>query len=116
MLLKKKELAEAVSAKMQQLGLNSQPAFVAWLAARGCKIHQATISRLLNMEIKEDSRRVRDVCKYAEIDLNKFVVRAAPQGSTVLMDALAAVWDGTKPHERWLARIIRTAGAVPPVH
>ena len=100
---------------MRELGLKSQPAFASWLSAKGCKIHQTTISRLLNREIKEDSPRVRELCSYAGIDINQFVILTAPQNSVLLMDALTEVWDGTKPHERWLARMIRAAGTAPPV-
>ncbi len=115
MLLKKKELAAEVTAKMAELGLKSEPAFVTWLSERGCKLHQTTLNRVLNLRIKEDSRRVRELCKYAEIDIEKFVVRTAPQKSALLMDALAEAWDGSKPQEKWLARVIKTAGAAPPV-
>jgi len=104
-----------VTAKMAELGLKSQPAFVAWLSERGCKLHQTTLHRVLNLKIKEDSRRVRELCRYAEIDIAKFVVRTAPQKSDLLMGALAEAWDGTRPQEKWLARVIRTAGAAPPV-
>lgn len=116
MLLKKRELAEAVQAKMKDLDLASQPALVAWLRTKGCQVHQTTISRLLSLEIKEDTHRVKEICRYADIDLRKYVVRTSPKKSNVLMGALESVWDGSRAHERWLARMIKTAGAAPPVY
>ncbi len=116
MVLKRKELADAVADRMKELGIKTQPAFVEWLEKKGCMVHQATLSRLLNQEIYEVSNRVKSVCKYAGIDIRMFVVRAVPQKSRLLMKALEQAWDGSKPRERWLARLIKAAGAAPPAN
>ncbi len=114
MLLRKKELADALRARMADLKVSSQIDFERWLKKKGCKVDQTTISRLLNLEIKDDTRRVKQLCRYAGININDFVIRVSPKESDVLMKALETVWDGTAPHERWLARVIKTAGAAPP--
>lgn len=114
MVLKRNALAEALKAKMAELEIKTQPGFVAWLAANGCEVHQSTVSRLLNCEIRDNTRRVEEVCRYAKIPLDKYLVRPDPKTSKPLMSALAQVWNGSKPHERWLVRMIKTAGAAPP--
>lgn len=113
MLLRKKELADALKKRMKELNIGSQLAFEDWLRRKGCEVDQTTISRLLNLEIKQDTKRVKELCRYAEIDIKKLVIKISPKESEILINALETAWDGTKPHERWLARVIKTAGAAP---
>lgn len=114
MLLRKRELADALKDRMKELNVGSQLAFESWLSKKGCKVDQTTISRLLNLEIREDTKRVKELCRYADINIGEFVIKVSPKESEILMKALETVWDGTGPHERWLARVIKTAGAAPP--
>ncbi|HEY0968972.1 MAG TPA: hypothetical protein VGD88_16395 [Opitutaceae bacterium] len=115
MVLKRKELAKAVETRMDQLKLKSQPAFVKWLSEQGCQVNQSTVNRLINRQIKEASVRVKEICKYAGIDWKDYVTKVKPHKSRTLMGALESAWDGSQAQERWLARMIRTAGAAPPL-
>lgn len=108
--LKKSELAEALRKKMGKL---KQEAYAAKLSQCGEPVHQATISRLLNERCKTVTPKLARVCRYAGIPLDRYVRKTHPQKSRRLMRALGTVWDGSKDHEAWLARVIKTAGANP---
>lgn len=110
MKLKRGELASALLKKM---GGRSQTDFVKILTKRGLKINQATISRVLNRRCTKVTPKLSLLCKYAEININDYVRKASPKQSDRLMDALGRVWDGSKAHERWLARVIETVGVAP---
>jgi arginine repressor len=110
MLLQQDKLAQSLRAKM---GPRNQTDYAAWLTSRGAKIHQATISRLLNGQCKTATPKVKALCKYAGIPLHSHVRRELPRKNARLMHALGQVWDGSPAHAAWLARVIKTAGAAP---
>lgn len=110
MILKSDELASALREKM---GDQKQTAFVRTLAKRGIKVNQATISRVLNKQCRRATPKLSRLCRYAGLDIKDFVRKSSPKQSPRLMKALGEVWDGSKAHERWLARVITTAGAAP---
>lgn len=110
MLLQQEKLAKSLRAKM---GHRSQTDYAIWLSQRGAKVHQATISRLLNGQCKTATPKVKKICKYAGINLSAHVRRGQPRKNPRLMRALGQVWDGSPAHAEWLARVIKTAGAAP---
>ena len=111
MLLQQDKLAKTLRAKM---GQRNQTDYAAWLTSKGAKVHQATISRLLNGQCKTATQKVKRLCRYAGIYLKDHVRQEQPRKSARLMRVLGQVWDGSPAHAAWLARVIKTAGAAPP--
>lgn len=72
--------------------------------ARLTGINQSQVHRNLFGKPKRLSQTHRRLCKYAKIDVE--VKTADPRSSTILMGALASVWDGTDDHARRLARLL----------
>ncbi len=95
------------------MGDQKQTAFVRTLAQRGVKVNQATISRVLNSQCRRATPKLTELCKYAGLKIDDFTRKSSPKQSRRLMSALGQVWDGSKEHEQWLARVITTAGAAP---
>lgn len=110
MLLKQSPLAEELKKRMNGL---KQEAYVQHLASKGFRVNQATISRLINKQCKRPTPKIKELCKYAGIDIELFVRKTSPRRSARLISALGQVWDGTPAHERWLARVIKSAGSAP---
>ena len=110
MLLKSRQLATALRKKM---GNHKQASYVAELSKRGFEINQSTLSRLLNRQYRRATPKLKALCNYAGLDISDFVRKQNPNQSKRLMSALEQAWDGSKAHERWLARVIATAGAAP---
>lgn len=72
--------------------------------AKATGIEQSTVHRNLFGEPRRVSKALRSLCKYANLDLVESV--RDPRESTVLMEALATIWDGTDVHARRLADLL----------
>lgn len=72
---------------------------------------QSQVSRVLSGRSVRRSRLFNEVCKYVETAA-RGVSPATVHKNPELMDALAAVWDGTPSHAAALAAVIRSLGAL----
>lgn len=68
---------------------------------------QAQVSRALAGHTSPRSKTFQDVCSYV-LRRPPAELRASVAGNPELIDALAAVWDGTAEHSMALACIIRS--------
>ena len=114
MRVRKAELAEAIKRRMKQLGATNQLKMAALLRREGLTVSQPTLSRLLKGGYEGVPPSLIDVCNYAKISLNKFVVEIDPASSPKLIAALRAAWDGSPQREAFLARVIKAAGKFNP--
>lgn len=78
-------------------------------------ISQSQVSRLLSGQSVRRSRAFDSVCTYVQ-RLANTVSTDEVRRCGVLMDALAAVWDGSQSHADALAAVIRSLGALAPPH
>ncbi len=72
--------------------------------ARATGVEQSSVHRNLFGEPRRVSRALRSLCEYANLELVEGV--RDPRESTVLMEALACVWDGTDVHAQRLAELL----------
>ena len=67
-------------------------------------INQSQIFRNLNLQPQRVTSTLKRLCVYAEISI--YYEQADPGTSSILMDALAAVWDGSDQHAKRLAQLL----------
>lgn len=72
--------------------------------ARLTGINQSQIHRNLYGNPKRVSKTLLAICEYAKISPRNET--NAPQTSTILMEALSAVWDGSEEHAKRLAALL----------
>lgn len=96
-------------------------------ASRVCKLHgitqaqiaadldasQSQISRILKGQGVRASRLAEEVCLYVE-RFHGGVTAESVKANEVLVDALAATWDGSAVHARALSAVIRSLSAFGP--
>ena len=78
--------------------------------AKAVGASQSQVSRLLAGHCQRRSKLLTRVCEYVFCTHKSTGV--TPQQSPVLMEALAAVWDGTPQHAQALALVIRSLGGL----
>lgn len=72
--------------------------------ARATGINQSQVSRNLNGHPRRVSSTIKRLCSYAEISI--FTEQADPRSSSILMDALGSIWDGSDQHAKLLAQLL----------
>lgn len=95
---------------MKQLGATNQLKMVATLRKQGFVISQPTLSRLLSGDYEGVPGSLVDLCRYSDVNLNKYAIEVDPVSSQKLIAALRAAWDGSPQREAFLARVIKAAG------
>jgi transcriptional regulator with XRE-family HTH domain len=98
---------QAARIKSKALGLRQSD------IAAGVGASQSQVSRLLAGEGLERSKLAARICKYVDT-AQTGVDPDAARKNDVLMDALAATWDGTETHANALASVIRALGVLNP--
>ena len=83
----------------ERQGLVSTPAI-----AKATGINQSQIFRNLNLQPQRVTSTLKRLCAYAEISM--FSEQADPRSSSILMDALGAIWDGSDQHAKRLAQLL----------
>ena len=103
-----KELSKRLQRRMNELSLTQQGISTA------TQINQSQVSRILNGRFTRiSSRNIMHICEYLCVDMqNNDVKRPDPSKSSLLMDALSHVWDGTEEGERVLAGLIGSIAAL----
>jgi transcriptional regulator with XRE-family HTH domain len=76
-------------------------------AAKGSKMSQTTVSRILKGELRTHTRALIRLCKYAKIPAYQ-EIETDPAKSQLLMQALRDTWDGSADHAKALARVIKS--------
>jgi transcriptional regulator with XRE-family HTH domain len=79
---------------------------------RGSGVSQSAVSRLLNGQTRRLSRRVKAICKYADIPTED-TAALDPRKNPALMDALRNAWNGSDEHARFIAKVIRALADTP---
>lgn len=76
--------------------------------AKATGISQSQVSRILSGATRNQSKAYRRVCVYVE----RFERTNGPDPAknSEIMDALRSTWDGTEPHAKLLARILKDLG------
>lgn len=72
--------------------------------AKLCGINQSQVHRNLNGQPKRVTKTLRLLCDYANISI--YVDQSDPRDSSILMEALASVWDGSDRHAKRLAELL----------
>lgn len=72
--------------------------------AKATGINQSQIYRNLYCQPKRVSNTLKELCNYAKISI--FAEQVDPRASTILMEALGAVWDGSEQHAKRLAELL----------
>ena len=72
--------------------------------ARITGLCQSQVHRNLWGQPKRVTTTLKTLCDYANISI--FSEQADPRDSSILMDALGAVWDGTDQHAKRLAKLL----------
>lgn len=67
-------------------------------------INQSQVFRNLFQEPTRVTSTLRRLCSYAEI--SEFREPVDPRASSILMEALGAIWDGSDQHARRLAELL----------
>lgn len=67
-------------------------------------INQSQIYRNLFGQPKRVTETLRELCNYANISV--YIEHADPRDSSILMEALGLVWDGSEIHARRLAELL----------
>jgi transcriptional regulator with XRE-family HTH domain len=82
--------------------------------AKAVGASQSQVSRLLAGHCQRHSKLLQRVCEYVFYSQKDRSI--SPQQSPALMEALAAVWDGTPQHAEALALVIRSLGGLTSTH
>lgn len=72
--------------------------------AKATGINQSQIFRNLNLQPQRVTSTLKRLCVYAEISI--FSEQIDPRSSSILMDALGAIWDGSDQHAKRLAQLL----------
>lgn len=72
--------------------------------ARLTGVGQSQVHRNLWGDPQRVTNTLKTLCEYANISV--FIAQADPRDSSILMDALGAVWDGTDKHAKRLAKLL----------
>jgi transcriptional regulator with XRE-family HTH domain len=96
---------QAARIKSKALGLRQSD------IAKGVGASQSQVSRLLAGEGLDRSKLAVKICKYVDTS-HLGVGPQAVRKNDVLIDALAATWDGSEPHATALASVIRSLGVL----
>lgn len=94
------EISEQIRDHLAQKGITQTH------VANKLGINQSQVSRIANGRFRRVTSAVQSLCDYAGFDPIKNDVVPNPADSRILMTALKRTWDGTKSHERALAKII----------
>lgn len=101
----KQEICDAILRKKEADGLSQIE------LAKAMNISQSQVSRILAGQFFRESRAVKTLCEYASYRPRK---RINPASSELLMGALKRTWDGSKKHEKALAKVIQSLADFPP--
>ena len=96
---------QAARIKSKALGLRQSD------IAIGIGASQSQVSRLLAGEGLDRSKLAASICKYVDTS-SEGVGPESVRKNEVLIDALAATWNGTETHANALASVIRALGVL----
>lgn len=73
--------------------------------AKGAKVNQSTVSRILNGNPQRSGKALKAICKYAGIEVEK-AASSTTEPKKLIMDTFIRIWDGSNLHAETVARII----------
>lgn len=104
---------EANRARVELTKYLAMPGRQALALSKAAGISQPTLSKFLTGRTKTVTPHIRQVLKYAQIELdNGIQIPRSPADNAVLFGALMRAWDGTDEHAKLLAEVIETVGPV----
>ena len=73
--------------------------------AKGAKVNQSTVSRILREDPRRSGKALMALCVYAGIEVKKTSSSTA-EPKKLIMDSFIRIWDGSNLHAETIARII----------
>jgi transcriptional regulator with XRE-family HTH domain len=93
------EIGKQLQKYLEDNGLTQQQLAIA------TNTDQSYISRILRADFTRITKKVRDICEYARLDLDS---HTNPADNPALIGALDWVWDGSEKKAKALAKVIRS--------